>query len=100
MIDVDTMALLIGVAAGLSGSLAFFAGLAWSVRRALRVKHPAAFLLLSFLCRAALLLGLGIWASRQGNPLWVLAGFLPAFLLVRTLLIRKARPAAPSEQHG
>lgn len=102
MPKLDIASLLIGLAAGLPASAVFFAGLAWTVRRILHARRPAVFLLLSFLGRAGLLLGLGVWATRQGNPLWVLAGFLLAFLLVRTLLIRKVRPAEsvePSEQH-
>jgi len=98
MPELDITSLLIGLVTGLPASAVFFAGLAWTVRRVLHAKHPAVFLLLSFLARAILLLAAGLWASRQGNPLWVLAGFLLAFLLVRTLLIRKVRPPQASER--
>lgn len=100
MPELDIRSLLIGLAAGLPASAVFFAGLAWTVRQVMHAKHPASFLLLSFLGRAIVLLGLGVWASRLGNPLWVLAGFLLAFLLVRTLLIRKVRPTEPFEPNG
>lgn len=95
MIEFDGRALLMGVAAGVPASILYFAGLAWSTRRALRARRPALLLLASFLLRAGLLLGLAFWLVRQAQPLWMLAGFLAAFVLVRTAAIRGARAREP-----
>lgn len=94
MIEFDARALLIGLALGLPASALYFGGLAWGLRRALKSRAPGALLLLSFLVRAALLLGLALWAVRLGPPLWLLAGYLAAFVLVRQLAVRRARAAA------
>lgn len=91
MIEFDGRALLIGLAAGVPASILYFAGLAWSTRRALRARRPGRLLLASFLLRAGLFLALAFWLARQAQALWLLAGFLAAFVLVRTLAIRGAR---------
>lgn len=96
MIEFDAMALLIGLALGLPASALYFAGLAWSLRRALQSRSPGALLLLSFLVRAALLLGLALWALRLAPPLWLLAGYLAAFVLMRQLALWRARPGGLS----
>lgn len=99
MIEAGHAAMLLGLAAGLPASALFFAGLAWGVRRALCSRWPAAVLLLSFGCRAALLLGLALWLGRRSaQPLWTLGGYVLAFLLVRTLALRRARAGAPGTQ--
>lgn len=94
MIEFDARALLLGLALGLPASALYFAGLAWGMRRALRARAPAAALLLSFLVRAALLLGLALWALRLAPSLWLLAGYLAAFVLVRQLAVWRARASA------
>lgn len=67
---------------------------------ALRARHPAALLLASFVGRAALLLGLGLWLVRQAHPLWTLTGYALAFLAVRTLAVRGARRGRPAGAAG
>lgn len=100
MIDIDSRALLIGLGVGLPAGALYFAGLAWGMRRALRARHPAALLLASFVGRAALLLGLGLWLVRQAHPLWTLAGYALAFLAARTLAVRGARRGRPAGAAG
>ncbi len=94
MIEFDARALLLGLALGLPASALYFAGLAWGMRRALRSRAPGALLLLSFLVRAGLLLGLVLWALRLAPSLWLLAGYLAAFVLVRQLAVWRARASA------
>lgn len=91
MIDVDGHALLAGLVGGLPASGLYFWGLAWGVRRALRAQRPAAVLLASFVLRAVLLLGLGVWLVRAVDPLWSLAGYILAFIIVRTVVVRGVR---------
>lgn len=94
MIEFDGRALLIGLMLGLPASVLYFTGLAWGLRRALHARRTGLVLLLSFVVRAALLLGLAVWALRLAQPEWVLLGYLAAFVLVRQLAVRRARRAA------
>lgn len=97
MIDVDLGSLLGGLGTGAAASALFFAGLAWGLRRALRARRPAPWLLLSFLLRAALLLGAALWLSRwAAAPLWAWLGFALAFFGVRALALRRARAGLPA----
>lgn len=99
MAGIDAQALLAGLAAGAFASALFFAGLAWGIRQALRTRHPAWILVASFLVRSALLLGLGLWVVRTWHPLWALAGYAGAFLVVRAVAVRSGRqPGAPATE--
>lgn len=91
MIEFDGQAMLLGLLLGLPVSAFFFAGLAWGMRRALRARHPAPLLLLSFLLRAGVLLGAGLWLTGVAQPLSALPAYMLAFLLVRTAALRWAR---------
>lgn len=91
MADVPWQAVLTGLALGLLVSSAFFAGLAWSLRHALRARRPALLLLMSFLLRAALLLGAGWWLARHSQPLWSLLAYGLAFFAVRSVALQRAR---------
>ena len=91
MIEVDARAVLLGLALGVPASALYFSGLAWGLRRALAARWPAPVLLLSFGVRTALLLGLALWLARQAQPLWALGAYALAFVLVRTLVLRRAR---------
>jgi F1F0 ATPase subunit 2 len=91
MTEFDTRAVLLGLALGLPASALYFAGLAWGLRRALQARRPALELLLSFMARAALLLGLALWLVQQVQPLWALGAYALAFVLVRTVAVRRAR---------
>lgn len=96
MIDVHVPSLLGGLGAGVVASALFFAGLAWGMQRALRARRPALWLMLSFVLRTLLLLGVGVWLGRWlAQPAWAWAGYALAFVLVRTLALRRA--AAPQE---
>jgi len=91
---IDGLALLAGFLAGIIASALFFAGLAWGMRRALDSPRPALLLLASFLLRATLLLGAGLALAQWLQPLSCWAGYFAAFLLVRTISVRRARAAA------
>jgi len=95
MMIVDWPDALMGFGAGVTVSVLYFAGLAVSVRVALRSSRPAAVLLPSAVVRIGLLLAVG-WLVTDGATLvWAFAGYGVAFLLVRflaTLLARQPRP--------
>lgn len=95
MMIVDWPDALMGFGAGVAVSVLYFAGLAVSVRVALRTSRPAAVLFPSAVLRIGLLLAVG-WLVTDGATLvWAFAGYGVAFLLVRflaTLLARQPRP--------
>lgn len=91
MPDIDPKAVLLGLGFGLAASTVFFSGLAWGLRRALRARHPAPLLVLSFLLRASVLLGLACWLAQATDPLSALPAYALAFFGVRALALRKAR---------
>jgi len=92
-LDVHAMlpGLALGLALGLLTSGLFFTGLAWGIRRALRSPRPMWILLLSFVCRAAMLVGVGLCLVRVAHPLWSPAAYTLAFFIVRMLVLRKSR---------
>lgn len=99
---VDWESVLLGVSFGVPVSILFFAGLAWSVRRALQYTHPSTLLLLSFVCRMAMLLGIGFWLTTDGDNTWPLVGYALAFFLVRLIVVLWAKsvrlPDSPKQE--
>lgn len=98
---VDWNALLLGFAAGVLVSTLFFAGLAWSVRRALNSTRPRSLLLLSAAGRMAMLLAGAFWVTASLQRLWPLAGYALAFFLVRLIAVvwaRSPRMSIPDRQ--
>ncbi len=96
-------ALLLGFTVGVSASMLFFAGLAWGMRLALRSVRPGPVLLLSSLCRIAVLLGVGFWVTAIGDKVWSLVGYAVGFFLVRlaaVLWARTARIPGQAEREG
>lgn len=87
----DWEAALLGFSLGVPVNLLFFVGLAWSVRLALRSTRPSVLLLLSFLCRLALLLIAGFWLLSIGDNAWPMLGYAMAFFLVRVAAVLLAR---------
>ncbi|HNP64853.1 MAG TPA: ATP synthase subunit I [Woeseiaceae bacterium] len=92
---IDWQATLLGFSVGVPVSLIFFAGLAWGVRLALRSSRPGVLLLLSFVCRVALLLATGFWLLSTGETAWPLAGYALAFFLLRIVAVFWARTTRP-----
>ncbi len=90
---IDWESLLLGFCLGVPASALFFAGLAWGMRQALRSTRPGVWLLLSFICRIAVLLTVGFWVTATGDNAWPLAGYVLAFFLVRLVAILWARTA-------
>ncbi|EEX08474.1 conserved hypothetical protein [Ruegeria lacuscaerulensis ITI-1157] len=90
MIDLDWTGFLMGFVSGGVVGAVYFAGLALSIRLALRAARPTALLLTSSALRITMVLGLG-WLAAQGGPA-NLAGFAMAFLLARVAAIAMARP--------
>lgn len=80
----------------------FFAGLAWSVGQTLRFKHPAGFLLASFVVRSVLLVLFVYWLTLYWHPLSAIAGFSCAFLGLRWLSVvwikRSGAPASLAKE--
>lgn len=100
---VDWGAMLLGFSFGVPVSVLFFVGLAWGMRLALRSTRPGAWLLLSFMCRIAVLLTVGFWLTATGDNAWPLAGYALAFFLVRLVAVlwaRTARIPAITKQEG
>ncbi|MDX2465351.1 MAG: ATP synthase subunit I [Porticoccus sp.] len=98
---VDWESVLLGVFFGVPVSTLFFAGLAWSVQRALKYARPSVLLLLSFVCRMTMLLGIGFWLTTSGDNAWSLIGYALAFFLVRlvvVLWIKSTRPPEPIQE--
>lgn len=94
---VDWNAMLLGFAVGVPMSALFFAGLAWSVRRALDSARPRALLLLSAAMRIAVLFAGAFWVTAFWQRLWPLAGYALAFFLVRLVAVVWARsPRTPT----
>lgn len=93
MSTLDWPALLLGMLLGLGISGLFFWGLSVGIRRALGAQHPAGTLLVSFLLRMTLLLGIGFALAALSASLWPLIGYVLAFFVVRWQVIRRARRA-------
>lgn len=93
MSTLDWPALLLGMLLGLAISSLFFWGLNVGIRRALGAQHSAGTLLVSFLLRMALLLGIGFALAALSASLWPLMGYVLAFFVVRWQVIRRARRA-------
>lgn len=87
MITVDWYAVLWGFGFGAPAGALFFAGLAWSIRRAMTSAHSGLVLSLSSLCRIGALLTIGYWVMLTGKSAWSLAGFMLAFFLARLLAV-------------
>ena len=96
MIAVHWDAVLLGLSLGLTVSVLFFVCLAWGMRGALRSTRPGTVLLLSAVCRIAVLLGTGYWVAASTGDAWYLAGYAIAFFLVRLLAVVWARAAGSS----
>lgn len=91
MTDMLIVALVSGVAMGVF----FFVGLWWTVRKGVVATMPAAWFLISFIVRMAVVLGGFYWIVQQGE--WQhLAMALLGFILVRVLLTRIAPPPRES----
>ncbi len=103
MIDINTSAILLGLAVGLPMGVLFFWGLNWGMRKALASNNPGSLLMLSFFVRLVILLSVGLALTRFTESLWALAGYMLAFLLVRIVAVVRARitPAtAAAKQEG
>ena len=85
--------LILGLALGIAVSATFFWGLNYGITHALAAPHPARSLLMSFVLRMALLLGVGFALAALSASLWPLLGYVLAFFLVRAGSIRRARRA-------
>ena len=103
VVQMDWNAMLLGLAVGVPVSVLFFVGLAWGMRLALRSQRSGSLLLLSAVCRIAMLLAIGFWITTSSPNAWPLAGYALAFFLVRMVAIFRARwtpMATPPEQGG
>lgn len=90
MIDWNWASFLTGFASGAAVGVLYFAGLAMSVRLALRAARPTGLLLISSALRIATVMGFGWLAAQAG--LATLGGFALAFMLARIAAITLARP--------
>lgn len=99
-LHIDWHAVRLGLAVGVPVSALFFAGLAGGMRLALRSRQPAGLLLLSAVCRIALLLLIGFWITTAGSTAWPLAGYAFAFFAVRLIAVGYARWAPPTSPPG
>lgn len=88
----DWTSLSVGLAVGMAASGLYFAGLAWSVRAVFRSRRPGSLLLVSAALRMALLLAVCFAVTDGFHDGASLAGFGLAFLVVRLVAVRWARP--------
>lgn len=95
MIAIDWAAIALGLSIGAAASAAFFVGLKFGMRLALRTERPVNILVLSAVLRIAALLGIG-WAVAATAGAFALAGFALAFFVVRTVATTIARAGAPA----
>lgn len=93
MIDIHWGALLLGFTSGLAVSALFFVGLNWGMRVALRSIKPTAVLLLSALCRIAMLLCAGYLVTVFMASAWAAVGYVAGFFLMRLIAILWVGPA-------
>jgi len=96
MTSVDWNAVILGLLVGAVLSTAYFAGLGWGMRAALRANQPVKFLMLSAVVRIAALLGVGWAVVWQAGP-WAFAGYAVAFFVVRTVSVALARTGSTVE---
>lgn len=90
----DAVVLLPALAAGIAGGVFFFAGLWWTVGRAVAARHPVLFLAKSFALRTAVLLAT-LYLS-AGDDIILLGCYFAGFLAARGVLVKMLRPAAGS----
>lgn len=89
MIELDWGLIGLGASLGALAGAAFFAGLAWGMRIALRRANPTPVLLVSAALRIASLLAVGHWVAGQGTMM--LAGFVLGFFWARLCILFIAR---------
>lgn len=92
---VDWPDALMGFGVGVTVSVLYFAGLAVTVRFALRSSRPTAVLLPSAVVRIVLLLAAGWLVTDRATLMWAFLGFGVAFFLVRSLATVLARIPRP-----
>lgn len=100
MITVDWLGLLLGLLLGLVVSSVFFIGLAWGMRVALASNSPNRKLLLSFILRLGLLLGVGFGLATVTSTLWPLLGYALAYFMVRFIAVRRAKMEISDATHA
>ena len=94
MISIDWSAMGMGAAVGLVTGAAFFAGLAYGMRIALRSKNTVGLLALSAALRIAVFLGVAWLVVTQGGP-WAALGYAGAFFAARRVAMVLARAGLP-----
>lgn len=95
MILVDWSDVILGLVIGAGTGVAFFAGLGFGIRLALRAERPVQILMLSGVVRIAVLLGIGWIVAWYAGP-WAVVGFALSFLITRTIATMLARLEAPA----
>mgnify|MGYP006279711559 CR=1 FL=1 len=76
----------------------FFSGLWWTVQRVAEVERPAVWLALSAVVRV-LVVAIGLFMTLSVGP-WALVAALLAFLIVRSVAIRRVGRLQEAEPHG
>lgn len=90
MTYVDWNALVLGLVIGIALSTAYFAGLGYGMRLALRAGQPAKILLFSSALRMSALLTVGWVVVSQAGP-WAFWGYGVSFFVARMFAMRLAR---------
>jgi F1F0 ATPase subunit 2 len=83
---------IVATVVGFGLGLLFFGGLWWTVRRLATARHPALWVLGSFMLRVAAVLAVAMWLAdgRWQRLVAVLVGFLAARVVVVRLMARGA----------
>ena len=95
IVDIHWIAFSLGLLFGSAVTALFFAGLAWSVRIALRTARPMAVLLPSAAIRITALLAAGWWIATY--EVVALIGFALAFVVLRFILLAVMRTTTGKE---
>lgn len=95
MMEMDWSALALGLAVGVAASAAFFAGLGWGMRIALKSGRSAIILILSAIMRILALLWIGWTVVTFLGPV-ALLGFAVGFFIARTIATAIVRTGAPA----
>ncbi|MGJ5618163.1 ATP synthase subunit AtpR [Sulfitobacter sp. MF3-043] len=95
MIHIDWLTMMLGLAVGSIMGAAFFIGLAFGMRLALKARNPIKILALSAALRISGLLGVG-WIVVGLGGLWAALGYATAFFFARFIATTFVGTGAPA----
>lgn len=76
----------------------FFGGLWWTVQQLAHTKHVSVMMVVSFVLRTAVMLGVGYAVC--GDDFLLLSGYVGGFIISRSLILRKLKDGVTPVLHG